>query len=407
MVVLGMVVGICLSWLCGVIPGIHGGLACLIALALLGSSHPDLVLGIILGIIGGGLWLELGGKILNPMATWSGYAHQDAAVKLAMRGQGDLAYQLSKQAITKATIMSLILLAIFSWSITFVGVDNSQQLVKTIKLLSPVAIIIWIAILVHQQGPLVLTSLLITGSWGYLMFNSSLTRGSSWSVALLMIGLIAIPALVDKLLEASSGATSPIEDALHPQRPKGKSPDYSLDTSPPEPDPKHIDHYWLGAILGAISGAFAGLGTSSVVSTLGSQTDDNEDYVALGASADASNSLISVLLLVHSRTAHSSEAVALDQLTTSPLLVLAGLVACTITGYLLSDSAFKLTKTLIPLLKYSIYISPIILLWTITQAGPLYLTLPLIIGGYLVRAVTKHHGNQVLLFSMSIAVLLG
>lgn len=134
----------------------------------------------------------------------------------------------------------------------------------------------------------------VVGMFGYFALHHPTITGSTHALAPVLAGVFALPLMAQVLLDRSTGGL-PVQ---HP-------PDGQLRAQ--------VNLAWNGAVLGSLTGLFAGLGSSSLVSLADGNAQGDEDYLILGAAGESANDLVAVLMWAAIGAGRSGEAVLLGQ----------------------------------------------------------------------------------------------
>lgn len=285
--ILGVVLGVGLS----LVPGLHVtlGLALLLSLGIDKIAGPLPTACMLAAAAGASLYVHRLNAVYHPAAGGGEIATLDHTLRFTAVGRGPDALRILQQAIDLSWIPFIALTFIFM-ACYAVNLNLAKALDTAIGFLGIPLIIIWgIYTCNRSKNPLnTLLGFIAVGMFGYVALHHPAMRGNEHGLAPVMTGLFGIPIMLHVLSERSYG--------LMPQQVS---------------ETIEINPYLglLGASLGAVTGFFAGLGSSSVAGLAGAVCEDDSDYLMLVGSSEATNNIISILLVLLAGMGRSGEAV--------------------------------------------------------------------------------------------------
>jgi len=301
----GLVLGLGLGVILGLTPGMHPALV----LALLVTVLPaPMSVTLVVAAAGVGLYTRHLSQVYAPCSQE--LASAEPALKLASRGDGELALRV----MVSATDTAMLLVGFLSLVVLVAsGLDvNLPKMLNTA--MGPLGIIViclWLVSVIARSPKLTtLVGIAAVAGFGYVVLHSPAMIGDRYQLAPMMVGLFTIPIGLQLLTQTTvvMPPSSPRSVAL--------APSLSL----------------LGAGLGACTGFLAGLGSGSLVSMLQSlvvhedETTETAGYLLLASAAATANDLLAVLLVLVAGMGRSGEAVALGSVCDRPSTMTAALV---------------------------------------------------------------------------------
>lgn len=285
--ILGVLLGIGLS----LIPGLHVnlGLALLVSIGIDKVAGPLPTACMLAAAAGASLYMHRLSSVYHPAAGGGEIATLDHTLRFTALGRGPDALRILQRASDIAWVPFVALTFIFM--VCYAANLNLAKALDTgLGFLGIPLIVIWgLYTCSRSRNPLMtLLGFFAVGMFGYVTLHHPAMRGNEHGLAPIMTGLFGIPIMLSVLSERSNG--------LVPQRLSRTiaiNPFLGL----------------LGSGLGAATGFFAGLGSSSVAGLAGAVCDDDNDYLMLVGSSEATNNIISVLLVLLAGMGRSGEAV--------------------------------------------------------------------------------------------------
>lgn len=297
----GSILGILTGILTSLIPGLHTGLALalLLACGIQSIFGADFAIAFVATAAGTSLYTRRLAGVYHPSAGSGNVASLDPALALTAEGRGPDALKIMIMGTDAAwPVMGLVAFVLIFAGIGHVNI--ATELNKALSWLGLVIIGVWMAVIVQRSenkfaGAFGLAAI---GLLGYIVLHHPGLRGNEHAMAPLMSGLFGIPIMLTVLRER-------IVSDLPEQNP---SPVLKLNPL----------QSMLGAILGALTGFLAGLGAGSLAAMTASEDITHEDYLLLSSSAESTNDIMALLLVLAAGMGRSGEAVLLGRVAGQP-----------------------------------------------------------------------------------------
>lgn len=289
-IVLGALLGIGLGLL-SALPGVHVSVLLVGLLPLLGLD-PLAAAAALVGTVGSGMTATTLAKTFHP-ATKQTIQAATPEQRMAYNGHGKKAVRIQLFAIWSGAgavlLCALPLLGIFTWF-----PRDAQALVDSIKPLGLLFIIGFLVTTWYQARNKALTALVMVagGLVGFYVLNHPALVGNASSLAPLLSGVFALPALLMILFHSGHIRPFPRQRA-------------------DQGDHNHLSQVW-GALGGILTAMTAGLGSGSAVS-LFAESVTEEEYLGMHTASESANNLFAILLLIVAGASHSGVGVALKQ----------------------------------------------------------------------------------------------
>lgn len=284
----GVIAGVVTCLVPGLHPGLVLGLAILVLPSLIGTAASALAVAAAAGV---SLYLKRLNAVYNPQAGGDDVASMEPALRMTCNGQGAAALRLMVTGIDLSIAFGLLLCVVILIFHAY-DINAPKALNKLLGPLGIVVILIWIATTISRAKAPGLTALsfVVLGGVGYVVLHHPALVGDRHQLAPIMSGVFGIPIAISVLLASAS--------SLPPQQ-------------EPEPVSANIALAIIGVFTGAVTGFLAGLGAGSLVSLLQDLASDDIDYLLLSSSAESSNDVLAMLLILIATMGRSGEAVAL------------------------------------------------------------------------------------------------
>lgn len=308
--ILGIALGVGLS----LIPGLHVnlGLTLLLSMGIEKIAGPLPTACMLAAAAGASLYMHRLSTVYHPAAGGGEIATLDHTLRFTAVGRGPDALRILQKASDLAWVPFAGLTFIFMFC--YAGHLNlAKALDAGLGFLGIPLIIIWgIYTCSRSKNPLMtLLGFFAVGMFGYVTLHHPAMRGNEHALAPIMTGLFGIPIMLTVLGERSNGL-----QPQHLSKTIAINPFLGL----------------LGGGLGAATGFFAGLGTSSVAGLAGTVCEDDNDYLMLVGSSEATNNIFSILLVLLAGMGRSGEAVLIGRV--APFTELNFMAILTILGAL-------------------------------------------------------------------------
>lgn len=309
-------VGAVLGTVLSLVPGLHVALvlALVVAAGLTSWLPPAAAAAFVAAAAGASLYAKRLGLVYHPSATTGSHASLDPALRLTRDGRACDAVELSLVGTDMAMLLALPVVVIVGLSAS-AGM-NLPRFVDGLLGFAGIPLIVWWVWHTCKTSRVpALTGVGFVGSalFGYTTLNHP-SLDPDHAIAPVLAGLFGFPLLLRVFAErAQAGlpAQHPLSDRIDVNTELGL----------------------LGAVIGGITGFFAGLGTSSLVSLAADQARNDEDYLLLASAGEASNDLMAVLLALSAGLSRSGEAVLITRIVPEPAAATAvGIVLALATG---------------------------------------------------------------------------
>jgi TctA family transporter len=253
-------------------------------------------------------------------------ASASPAQRLTAAGQGRLATRIMSRGLQIGAIASAGIVMILLVMSQITHHNWTKMLLKTAGSFTVPVFILFVVFTTIRSKNKAGTILVIFASaiLGIVALDHPSIKGSSHAMTPLLTGLFGLPVLVLTLLEKHQGATTlqaePVED----------------------PDTSNNPIGTLGILVGMISVAIAGIGTSSVVSLVQDLVEDDGEYLKLASIAESTGELLALTLGLLSLCYRSSDAAVIQRILTDssqyevgavfPYVLMGTMIAATIIG---------------------------------------------------------------------------
>jgi TctA family transporter len=296
-VALGALLGIGLS----LVPGLHVAtvLAILVAAGLSGSVPPGVAAAAVAAAAGASLYARRLALVYHPAANTSVHASLDPALRLTKAGRAADAMAVATAGTDMAIAVGTPVVVVIGIGLA-AGFDLIGWLDGAVKFLGVPVICFWVVHTVFSANAKGLTAVGFGAAalFGYTTLNHP-SLSPDHAIAPVLAGLFGIPLMLQVLSDRHGRG-------LPQQFPVSKSIDVNTQLG------------LLGTCIGALTGFFAGLGTSSLVSLAAGSARNDEDYLLLASAGEASNDLMAIVLAVVAGLSRSGEAVLLTRIAPEP-----------------------------------------------------------------------------------------
>lgn len=292
----GAVFGIVTGIITSLIPGLHTGLALALLLAFGVQSifGTEFAISFIATAVGTSLYTRRLANVYHPSAGSGNVASLDPALALTAQGRGPDALRI----MIAGTDTAWPLIGISCLCLLFAGIGHINIALNLNKALSGLGLIVigaWIAMTIQRSNNqlMALAGFFMIGLLGYITLHHPGLKGNEHAMAPLMSGLFGIPIMLAVLKERSASGLPPqkLSKVIEIDRAGGV----------------------MGSILGALTGFLAGLGAGSLVTLLADENTTHEDYLLLSSSAESTNDIMALLLVLIAGMGRSGEAVLLGR----------------------------------------------------------------------------------------------
>lgn len=309
----GFLLGVATGIFTSLIPGLHTGLALtlLVACGMQTLFGTEFAVTFIATAAGTSLYTRRLAAVYHPSAGSGNVASLDPALAMTAQGRGPDALKIMIMGTDAA--WPVIVVAGFFVLVTSVSHSNAaMELNKALGGIGLLVILAWIVFTVMRSKNQIeaCVAFAMTGTLGYMVLHHPSLRGNEHAMAPLMSGLFGIPITLAVLRER-------ILHELPVQKP---SEVIRIDAS----------NSLIGSVLGAVTGFLAGLGAGSLATMAAEETISNENYLLLSSSAESTNDIMALLLVLAAGMGRSGEAVLLGrvagQTTSSQVVVILALI---------------------------------------------------------------------------------
>lgn len=305
MEILALGLGLGVGIVAGLLPGLHPALALALILALPLPFGPLAKAAFVLSACGASLYLKRLGNVYAPAANSSNIASLEPALRMTAQGQGPKAFRISARATDVAVASAGLLLGVLALvaCLNKLWLSQLENVIGAFGL-PVIGLWFWFTFKRSKRKKLLLAGMGLAGAVGYLTLHHPTLLGNPHAMAPLMAGLFGIPIALSVLAENAHGLPAQDFDELSLDK-------LSLRTG------------LAGSGIGMLTGFLAGLGAGSLVSLLSEVLDTDESYLLASASAEATNDVVALGLMLLVGLGRSGEAVLLGRAlqTQPPVLV--------------------------------------------------------------------------------------